>query len=304
MADRPPARASRMGRAECPLRCGREVDAQHSAPAIAGLWRSQPGPSAHNVQPAEVNVVGARLASSRTWWQWDDLSPGLALVRQRDRKKRRAWAGICGGSTEGSCRRLDQFFSSRGRIVRRIWRYVLAADNGMAPCLQDGVLSLCCCKPLIRRSARMGDWVIGFLPKRMGLGRVAWAGKIGEIAPLGDYQERFNNRFDAIYRRTGYALDGRELLEPLRVDYHADIKSRSRDRSGQNALIFDPFWYWGREAVTAPEHIADLAHYYVGQSTKHSTSELLVDLERWLYSIASPGAHGRPRDPIATKHMA
>jgi Nucleotide modification associated domain 2 len=55
----------------------------------------------------------------------------------------------------------------------RIWRYVLAHDSGMAPCPQDSKLTLSCCKPTIRKNARVGDWVIGFMPKKYGIGQVA-----------------------------------------------------------------------------------------------------------------------------------
>jgi hypothetical protein len=190
--------------------------------------------------------------------------------------------------------------------MSRIWRYVLAADNGMAPCLQDGLLSLSCCKPLIRRSAQPGDWVIGYLPKglKRGLGpHVAWAGKVAGVMSLGDYQIRYPHRYDAIYRRTGHSWEGHELLAPLRDDYHEDERSRVRDRSGRNALLFEPYWYWGEDAVTAPEIVAEMAHYYVGQSAKGSTPERVQALESWLRATDSPGGHGSPRDPRRTRPL-
>ena len=182
----------------------------------------------------------------------------------------------------------------------RIWRYVLAADNGMAPCPQAGMLSLTCCKPMIRRGANPGDWVVSFLPKGQGRGLVAWAGRVASTMPLGDYQAQHPSRHDALYRRVGLH-NGREMLEPLRDDYHPDHRSRSTDMSGRNALIFDPYWYWGREVVSAPEWLADLAHYHVGQSTKGSSAQRLADLEAWLRSVSMPGIHGEPRDARRTK---
>ncbi len=186
--------------------------------------------------------------------------------------------------------------------MARIWRYVLATDNGMAPCVQDGVLSLSCCKPKIRLWAQLGDWVIGFQPKRMGVGRVAWAGQVSEIVTLGDYQARFPKRDDAIYKRTGYSLEGRELLTPLREDYHSDIKSHVRDQSGKNVLLFMPFWYWGSSAIQAPEQISEIAHYYIGQSSKGSTVERRQALETWLGEVV-PGVHGQPRERRLTKNI-
>jgi hypothetical protein len=150
--------------------------------------------------------------------------------------------------------------------------------------------------------AQPGDWVIGFLPKRIDREqvRVAWVGQVAEVIKLGDYQDRLSQRPDAIYRRTGYSLEGREILEPLRTDYHHDEASRTRDRRGENALLFERFWYWGAAAVAAPNTVADMVHYFVGQASKGSTPERVVALEQWLNRMGPSGAHGKPRDPLRT----
>ena len=41
-----------------------------------------------------------------------------------------------------------------------IWSYVVAYDEGSAPCVDNNLLTLCICKPLIRRRANIGDWII------------------------------------------------------------------------------------------------------------------------------------------------
>ena len=193
----------------------------------------------------------------------------------------------------GTARRQDQ--------VTRIWRYVLASDNGMAPRIDDGILTLTCCKPTIRRNAIKGDWVVGFVPKKLGVGLVAWVGRVAEVVPIGDYQQRYAGRTDAIYQRVGFEVDGSEVLKPLRKDYHKDERSRARDRRGKNALIFDSVWYWGRCAVSAPNDIAKLAYYHIGQTTKGSSPEMIARLEAWLQSEAPPGIHGEPRDKLAVR---
>jgi hypothetical protein len=175
--------------------------------------------------------------------------------------------------------------------MSRIWRYVLAVDTGMAPCIQDGKLTLTCCKPFIRKYAKDGDWVVGFVPKGLKRGHVAWIGKIAERIPLAEYERRFRNRKDAIYR-----LRKGELVSLL-DDYHTNPGDRERDLRGKNALLFRPFWYWGGDGLPAPPDIADLAHYYVGQSAKNSSPEKIARLEQWAREVASPGKHGEPRTP-------
>jgi hypothetical protein len=136
--------------------------------------------------------------------------------------------------------------------------------------------------------------VIGFMPKRFGLGRVAWTGCVSDILSMGDYGTRYAGRRDAIYRRVGWFADGREELEHYGGPYHNSIKEMERDRHGRRALLFDPFWYWGRAAPVAPCEVAKLAHYYVGQTTKASTPEAIKCLRGWISQLPT-GIHGPSR---------
>ena len=185
--------------------------------------------------------------------------------------------------------------SGRNPDMSRIWRYSLVADNGMAPCAEQGILTLCLCKPMIRKSACVGEWVVGFVPRRINDGRVhvAWAGRIAKSVSMGDYEKGFSGREDAIYKLTESGW------EFLRDDYHEG--SRGRDLNGKNALIFERFWYWGGVGIAAPDDIADLAHYYVGQTAKNSSPERIARLEKWLRSGAEPGILGKPRDQLRTR---
>jgi Nucleotide modification associated domain 2 len=42
--------------------------------------------------------------------------------------------------------------------------YKLTADNGGAPCVRYGLLSLAICKPMIRKTAKEGDLIFGLPP--------------------------------------------------------------------------------------------------------------------------------------------
>jgi hypothetical protein len=184
--------------------------------------------------------------------------------------------------------------------LSRIWRYVLAQDYGLAPCIDDGLLTLCTCKPKIRSGAEVGDWVIAFMPKDFGVGRVAWAGCVNDNPSMGDYGAQYAGRADAIYRRVGWFADGREELEHYGGPYHNSSTQIDKDRRGRRALIFGPSWYWGGEAPVAPPELAELAHYYVGQTTKGSTPKAIECLRDWL-SRWPVGIHGAPRDAVTER---
>jgi hypothetical protein len=153
---------------------------------------------------------------------------------------------------------------------------------------------LCICKPFIRLGAKVGDWVIGFMPKRFGP-RVVWAGRVSEILPMGQYRTRFPRRPDAIYRLLKVTPDGREVLEHIGTGRHADQKSQETDKRGKNALIFREFWYWGGDAPPAPARIARLAYYRQGQTTRGAGPKEVEYLEEWLSGRPS-GIQGSPRD--------
>ena len=44
----------------------------------------------------------------------------------------------------------------------KIYFYKMIVDNGGAPCVQDGLLSLAICKPQIRSTIDTNDFIIGF----------------------------------------------------------------------------------------------------------------------------------------------
>jgi hypothetical protein len=46
--------------------------------------------------------------------------------------------------------------------VPKLYIYKMTTDNGGAPCVKDGTLSLAICKPAIRSSATEGDVILGF----------------------------------------------------------------------------------------------------------------------------------------------
>jgi hypothetical protein len=175
--------------------------------------------------------------------------------------------------------------------MSKIWRYVLVHDSGLAPCIDDGMLSLCCCKPLIRKNANVGDWVVGLKPKRYGVGLVAWAGQISALMPMGAYCEAHPNRTDSLYGIRAIAPDGSELLEHLGSPHHTSQREQATDASGVNALMFSPFWYFGSAPKALPENLMGLCHYYVGQTSKVSSTDEIERLKRWLGQW-KPGVEG------------
>jgi hypothetical protein len=92
----------------------------------------------------------------------------------------------------------------------RIYFYKLTADNGGAPCVQDGLLSLAICKPMIRSTGKPGDLIFGFAANSLHRdNRLIYVARIGKKVHNGDYyrERRFAHRSDRVYKwhRSGFA---------------------------------------------------------------------------------------------------
>lgn len=181
--------------------------------------------------------------------------------------------------------------------MMRILRYILRHDTGMAPCIDDGMVSLATCKPKIRASARAGEWVLGFRPSPAPRGLVVWAGRLARSIEVGEYERRHRGRSDAVYRAK--AGGGFKRLRP---DYHPGDRELRKDTCAP-VLIFDPeaTWYFGSEPQMMPEHLRRLAASGRGHRVNGVVEGDTVALQAWLTAISPPGIHGTPRDAPSPK---
>src|SRR5437870_4735694 len=103
----------------------------------------------------------------------------------------------------------------------------MVADNGAAPCVWRGLLSLSICKPKIRRSASAtkGDLIFGFGGKGYDE-RLIYIACVTEKPATGDYYKnsKYSHRPDCIYT----SVAGRAIRKP-RARYHTDSDQRRRD---------------------------------------------------------------------------
>ena len=113
-------------------------------------------------------------------------------------------------------------------INMKIYSYILMHDTGFAPCIEDDVLSLCCCKPKIRSSAKVGDYIVAFYGKsqsRKQFGHsLAYIAKITEKMDFREYFDNHEGRSDCIYRqRIGYE----KSLEQIPNEFHDESHKKT-----------------------------------------------------------------------------
>ena len=167
--------------------------------------------------------------------------------------------------------------------MTRIFRYIHVHDAGMAPCYDDGMITLATCKPEIRKSAVPGDWVIGFMPRPHDRGLATWAGKIASSLPHGEYQRQHRARCDAVYRERP---DG--TTERLRPEYHPTVEEMDRDLSGP-VLVFDPevSIRLGAQPELVPQELLHLAAAGRGHRVNDALPADEAKLEGWVRHLIS-----------------
>ena len=133
----------------------------------------------------------------------------------------------------------------------RLYVYKLTTDNGGAPCIDGGrLLTLAICMPVIRRMARVGDFVFGFAGNSLSRdNRLIYIARVKSVEEDGDYYEKatYQDRGDRIYIRGD---DGQfSLLSD--ACYHKDGTQLEHDLGSPpeyeraRVLISDDFRYFG-----------------------------------------------------------
>ncbi len=139
---------------------------------------------------------------------------------------------------------------------QRIFVYKLTTDNNGAPCVDDDLLSLAICKPMIRRKAKEGDWIIGLGGKKLGEG-IIYAARVTGTVGSEYYRERqFARRPDCIYQ----LRDG-ELVRKKTAAYHEDSKNTATDVGAAPAyrnarvLLSSDFRCFGKSREAVPPNL-------------------------------------------------
>ncbi|WP_417831149.1 hypothetical protein [Terasakiella sp.] len=163
----------------------------------------------------------------------------------------------------------------------RLFSYKLTHDSGFAPNPFFGVLTLATCKPGIRQTKKVGDWIAGFSSvalsnsaKQCGIAihpkALIYLAQVSEVMPLDEYycDQRFKEKIppkqynenqiqcagDNIYKLTAVDSDGQRIYEQV-SQLHHDQGHYKDDIGGRNVLIFSEYYYLGRSGMEVPDSI-------------------------------------------------
>lgn len=180
----------------------------------------------------------------------------------------------------------------------RLYSYCLRYDDGAAPNPYWGICTLVICKPAIRRTAQVGDWVVGLGSANSPIGDVSdcvtYAMKVTDKITMEEYDKfceaqypkKIPNWRSRDYRRRmgdciyDYSSGSRPRI---RWSVHNE-ENRKRDLGGKFALISRHFYYFGDHPVKLREDLYPIIH--ATQGHKSNTNKLyLPAFVEWIENL-------------------
>lgn len=161
--------------------------------------------------------------------------------------------------------------------MSRLYSYCIPYDDGAAPNPFWGTCTLVICKPAIRRTAAVGDWIVGTGSQHAHVdrrttrdlrGRMVYAMRITKKMTMQEYdahvREHLPNKLprwtDAERRRrlgdALYDYSGAKVVQRPGVHNSGNVTT---DLSGNFALLSEHFHYFGANAIELPDEVRAIA---------------------------------------------
>lgn len=193
----------------------------------------------------------------------------------------------------------------------RLYSYVVRYDSGFAPNPFYGICTLATCKPSIRKSAAIGDWIVGCGSGDRSVkqgGHLVYAMRVTEALRFEEYDSdlrfqkkkpfRFGSRKqscgDNIYTKasegTGWTQRDSFHSKP---DGSPNPEHVARDTGVDRVLISDDYVYFGGNGPRFPNHLRDFHGLDVCKSgIGYSCFEDIALQEQFVQWIRSFGVKG------------
>ena len=193
--------------------------------------------------------------------------------------------------------------------MTRLFSYVVQTDYGSAPNPFWNACTLVICKPKIRRSAVVGDWIVGTGPASSPLGdmrgMMVYAMQVTDKMSMPEYDAWVRKHRPEKIPSSG-SIDPRRHVGDAIYDFAEDpprirtgsvhsVFDRERDLSGHFALISERFYYFGDRPIALPEHLQGMVQRTQGHRST-SNAPYLQPFLIWLAGLNFPinTLNGRP----------
>lgn len=195
--------------------------------------------------------------------------------------------------------------------MTNVYMYVVDRDFGFAPNPFHGLCTLATCKPVTRRVAKVGDWVVGMGGGRLkATGKCVFAMKVSQLETFDSYwsnpiyKDKKPLRNGSKKMIVGDNIYWKEDGEWRQVNSHHSFSDGSpnphnikNDTQTDAVLISDYFFYFGAGAVQIPKHVLTGMGYVNGRHHRKFSIQQARPLVEFLErGFESNILHGDPYD--------
>ena len=195
-----------------------------------------------------------------------------------------------------------------------LFSYVVARDYGFAPNPFFGVCTLATCKPIIRRTGSVGDWVIGTGSSQNDLrGYLVYVMCITETMTFNEYweDERFQRKKpnlrgskkqafgDNIYFQDDAGQWQQQNSHHSYADGSPNSYNIRHDTQTDRVLISEDYAYWGGLGPRIPKKFRDYEGCDICIKRGHKyrfPKDLVKNFVSWFRSLDATGYLGTPLD--------
>ena len=207
----------------------------------------------------------------------------------------------------------------------KLYTYVVRHDFGFAPNPYHGYCTLACCKPLIRKTAKVGDWILGGGAVTKGRGaQVVFVMQVSETLTRMEYWDdprfeakkpRINGSYEEWVGDNIYyddAGDWGQLPSLHSETVHGKTGCSSceddmcddmcKDLQVDRVLIGEHFVYWGADGPLKPHFPTQPLYFGIGHKFRYKP-QLVTEFLDWVESLNKWGRLADPADmDMAERH--
>lgn len=195
-----------------------------------------------------------------------------------------------------------------------LYSYVVARDYGFAPNPFHGRCTLATCKPVTRRVAKVGDWVVGTGAAHHGLsGRLVFVMRVSETPSFDQYWQdpRFLAKRPAMNGSTKvrygdniyhHAKSGSWIQTPSHhslANGQPNPANISHDTQTDRVLVGEHFTYWGGSGPAIPSAFRKTGPRDICANRNHKSrfsNDFVQAFLAWYTSLDVTGYAGQPAD--------
>jgi hypothetical protein len=179
----------------------------------------------------------------------------------------------------------------------KLYTYCIPCDDGAAPNPYWGTCTLTICKPAIRRTAQIGDWIVGTGSKHSPIGditgKVVYAMRVTKVMTMQEYDnwtaENLTGKIPDsnspdVRRKLGDSIYDFSTKQPTqRTGVHGS-GNIATDLGGMNALLSDHFFYFGNSPQQLPSNLLGIIHHTQGHRVQLN-QPFVANFIEWLNSL-------------------